>query len=315
MKGKRSTLLWAGMAVTTLVIAMQFAGPHVVNPPATGEINAPDSIKAIVQRACYDCHSNATTLQWYDKLAPIRWLVATHVNEARQHLNFSHWDSLPYPAQVGKLWYMVNMIDQGKMPLASYTATHPSAKVSEREIDMLKKYVIALSSKHASAPPASAQVPVILAAANPPKTPTRVALNGIAYLDDYKTWKVMAATNRFDNNTMRVIYGNDIAITALKENNINPWPNGARIAKVVWDISPPDDQGNVTPGAFNNIQLMIRDDQKYAHTDGWGYARFSTRELIPYGKTKTFDLECSSCHRLAASNGFVFDIPTQQQQP
>jgi hypothetical protein len=306
MTHQKSGLLWTGVAVTTIVIAMQFAGPRVTHPPATGPFTAPDSITAIIQRACYDCHSNNTQLRWYDQVAPARWMVAAHVQEGRKHLNFSHWDSLAYPAQLSKLYYMVNMIEQGHMPLPSYAAVHRSAEVSAHEIDVLKKYVMALGKSTVHGPQSTAAKSTTI-----PATASHTALNGIAYFDDYKQWKVLASTNRFDNHTLRVIYGNDIAIRAVQENHIDPWPDGAKIAKMVWDLFPADSLGNVKPGAFNNIQLMIRDAQKYAHTDGWGYARFNTTELLPYGKTKTFDLECSSCHRLAAKNGFVFDIPTK----
>jgi hypothetical protein len=299
------------MVVTALVIAMQFAGPSITHPPATGAFTAPDSIIAIVQRACYDCHSNNTRLRWYDRVAPARWLVATHVQEGRKHLNFSNWDSLAYPAQLSKLFYMVNMIEQGHMPLPGYTAVHRSAEVSTREIETLKKYVVALTATKKSTvhgPQSTAKSPIPVATQAPG---AHLAPNGIAYFDDYKHWQVLASTNRFDNHTLRVIYGNDIAIRAVQENHIDPWPDGAKIAKVVWDLLPADSLGNVKPGTFNNVQLMIRDQQKYTHTDGWGYARFNTTTLLPYGKTKTFDLECSSCHRLAAKNGFVFDIPTK----
>jgi hypothetical protein len=111
---------------------------------------------------------------------------------------------------------------------------------------------------------------------------------------------------------MRLIYGNDIAVKALEKNTINPWPDGARIVKVVWDKQPVDSVGNVHAGKFNNVQLMIRDSKKFRETGGWGYARFNTPQLIPYGKAITVAVECYECHKLASSNGFVFDIPTKE---
>jgi hypothetical protein len=308
---RKPKLLWASMAVIILlIIAMQFAGPGVTHPPATGMFTAPDSVTAIVQRACYDCHSNNTQLRWYDQVAPVRWMVATHVAEGRKHLNFSHWDSLARPAQISKLYYMVNMVEQGQMPLPGYKAVHRSAEVSAREIEVLKNYLVALSATAGKSAVHGSPSTAGDSATTPAKV-SHTAPNGIPYFDDYKQWKVLASTNRFDNHTMRVIYGNDIAIRAVQENHVDPWPDGAKIAKVVWDLLPADTLGNVTPGAFNNVQFMIRDQHKYAHTDGWGYARFNTPELIPYGKSITFDLECSRCHRLAKNNGFVFDIPTK----
>lgn len=306
-RSRSKTLLMAGSLVAVAILLLQFTSPKIPNPPVTGPFAGPDSVTTIFQHACYDCHSNESNIRWYDKIAPVSWKVAADVTEAREHLNFSQWDSLSRGEQLSKLWYIVNMVDQGRMPLPSYTAVHPGARVTEEEINTLKHYVTALTNQPK---PTVIQPAAHMTAVPVTKPPT--SLNGIAYFDDYKTWKVIASTNRFDNGTMRLIYGNDIAVKALEKNTINPWPDGARIAKVVWDKQPVDSLGNVHAGKFNNVQLMIRDSKKFRETGGWGYARFNTPQLIPYGKAITFEVECYQCHKLASSNGFVFDIPTKE---
>ncbi|MBL0740559.1 heme-binding domain-containing protein [Chryseolinea lacunae] len=307
---KRSRILLVALGILSLiVIGMQFAEPAISNPPPTGTFAGPDSVVTILERSCYNCHSNETRLAWYDKIAPVSWLVSADVRKARSRFNFSHWDSLSTTDQVTKLWYMVNMADQGKMPLATYTAVNPSAKLSEREIRTLKNYVVALAANTSKTNGAK----------TPPSTPvTRPSTipaspNGIRYIEGFRNWKVIATTNRFDNGTMRVVYGNDIAVKAITENTINPWPNGAIIAKVVWNKQAEDTTGTVRAGDFNNVQFMVRDDVKYKNTEGWGFARFSTPKLVPYGNTIAFDVDCINCHRLASANGFVFDIPTHQK--
>lgn len=198
------------------------------------------------------------------------------------------------------------------MPLKSYAALHASAKVSKAEITTLKKYVSSLPSPGSSVTSKASAVSTTTASTAPRRSsPWPRSPNGISYTDDYRNWQVIATTNRFDNGTLRIIYGNDIAVKALQQNNINPWPNGAKIVKVVWNKQPEDADGNVHTGSFNNIQFMIRDDKRFNDTGGWGFARFSTPELIPYGKTATFATTCFNCHRLASANGFVFDVPTK----
>ncbi|WP_432328655.1 heme-binding domain-containing protein [Mucilaginibacter sp. P25] len=54
-------------------MCIQFMRPDVPNPPVTGDLEAPADVKAVIQRACYDCHSNNTNLRWYDKIVPIYW--------------------------------------------------------------------------------------------------------------------------------------------------------------------------------------------------------------------------------------------------
>lgn len=197
------------------------------------------------------------------------------------------------------------MIDAGRMPLPEYAAAHPSAKVTPAELEILKNYVTSISRKHYAAGDTAAIVE------KPKVSHTPTSINGIAYFDDYKKWKVISSTGRPDNGTSRIIYGNDIAVKALEQDQILPWPDGAVIVKVVWNSQAPDADGNVKPGNFNNIQIMVRDAKKFSTTEGWGFARFSGLDLKPYGKTASFATNCINCHQLAKGTGFVFDIPTK----
>ena len=53
------------------------------------------------------------------------------------------------------------------------------------------------------------------------------APNGIELPKNYKDWKVISQSHRIDNNTLRIIIGNDTAIEDSREGKTNPWPNGA----------------------------------------------------------------------------------------
>ncbi|MBB5634425.1 hypothetical protein HDF26_002907 [Pedobacter cryoconitis] len=297
-------------------VSIQFTTKSVSNPAVTGSFQATPEVESILKRACYDCHSNETNLAWFDQIAPVSWQISHDVNEARSRFNFSEWDKLSKTDQEAQLWEIVNMIDQGKMPLKKYTILHPSAKVTKDELQTLKNYVLTLSGAK------KVDITVIIKAShqvvqtpqtndNPDQVP--VALNGISYSDEYKSWKVIANTNRFDNGTMRIIYGNDIAVKAIADGHINPFPNGAKIAKVVWNKQAADKDGNVKPGNFNNIQYMIKDDKKFRATEGWGFARFTSLKLLPFGKNIAYGTACINCHRLVKHTGFVFDIPSKRE--
>jgi hypothetical protein len=85
--------LIAALAVIALVV-MQFFRIDQSNPPVTGDLSAPAEIKAILKRACYDCHSNETRWPWYTHIAPASWLMAYDVHEGRNSLNYSNWGNL-----------------------------------------------------------------------------------------------------------------------------------------------------------------------------------------------------------------------------
>ena len=295
-------------------LSIQFIRPQIINPPVKAEIEAPAEVKSILARACYDCHSNQTNLRWYDQISPVYWRVANHVSTGRKHLNFSDWKNLAPADQKAMLWEAVNQIAAGAMPIKDYELVHPSAAVSKSDLETLKKYVLSMSPKQIPGDTAkinAANKQYIhwqKAATASVKLPT--ALNGITYIPDYKNWETISSTERFDNGTMRVIFGNPIAIKAIREHHINPWPNGTTFAKVAWD-QVTDKDGNVHTGAFKQVEYMIKDDKKYAATAGWGWARFKTDKLVPYGKTAMFTNECVSCHKPLSNTDFVFTSPIE----
>jgi hypothetical protein len=291
-------------------VLIQFVHPTISQSKATAEIQAPAQVKAILQRACYDCHSNQTNLRWYDQIQPAYWLVAAHVKEGRKDLNFSDWKNLAKPDQQGKLWEAVNQIAEGAMPIKSYELLHPSTKVSDADLQVLKNYLLTMvNNKPADTFKTNALQKQYLQLQKPQTaTALPTALNGITYIPDYKNWQAISTTDRFDNSTMRVIFGNPVAVQAIKDGHTNPWPNGTIFAKVAWDKLT-EKNGDTKTGAFKQIEYMIKDDQKYASTKGWGFARFKTPKMVPYGKNVMFATECVNCHRPMKDNDFVFTEP------
>jgi mono/diheme cytochrome c family protein len=301
------------VAVGIVLIGIQFFRPKIDNRPVTGDIPVPSNIKALFRRSCYDCHSNETKLGWGDQVAPVYWLVSSHVNAGRAHLNFSEWDKLTPVEQKTKLWEAVNHAALGAMPRADYAFVHPSAKLSDSDISVLKRYLAGLVDHKPS------DMSKINAEALQYRTWVKnrrqtnalpVALNGIHYDPDYKNWQPISTSDRFESGTMRVIFGNDIAVKAAEKGQTRPWPNGARLAKALW-TQLVDTAGNTRTGAFVQVDLMIKDKKKYASTGGWGFARFKTLDLKPYGKTALFATECIDCHRPMKDNDFVFTVPVK----
>jgi hypothetical protein len=291
-----------------LFLAVQFIRPQINNPPVTADIQVPPEVKAIFRRACYDCHSNETNLRWFDKIVPVYWQVKDHIIKGRNGLNFSEWDQLSPTEQNAKLWEAVNQTIGGAMPLSEYTLVHRSAKVSVTDLEILKNYVSGLLVVQPSDSAKRLALHKQLADTSMQFEQPPVALNGISFKPDYKNWQAITATDRYDNGSLRIIAGNDIAIKAIAEKNTDPWPDGSTFAKVAWD-GLTDSSGIVRPGAFKQVEFMIRDRQKYASTLGWGFARFRTPAMIPYGKSAGFVSECVGCHRPMKPNDYVFTIP------
>src|SRR5579862_8383683 len=60
------------------------------NPLLAGA-NIDPGVLEVLQRACQNCHSEKTEWPWYSHIAPMSWLVEGDVNQARSHMNLSHW--------------------------------------------------------------------------------------------------------------------------------------------------------------------------------------------------------------------------------
>ena len=103
--------------------------------------NPPQEIAALLKTSCYDCHSNNSEYPWYDKIAPVSWWVAHHIDEAKEELNFSEWATFTTKRKNHKLEEMIEVLDEGEMPLDSYLIMHGGAKVSAEQVVQLKNWI------------------------------------------------------------------------------------------------------------------------------------------------------------------------------
>ena len=136
------------------------------------------------------------------------------------------------------------------------------------------------------------------------------APNGLSLPDNYKDWKIISQSHRIDNQTVRIILGNDIAIVAARSSNTNPWPNGTILAKLVWKEKPEEFWPTaIAPDKFIHAEFMFKDNHKFKSTGGWGYARWLGLDQLPYGKNKDFVQECVTCHLPVKDRDYVFTTP------
>jgi hypothetical protein len=127
---RRARLLRLAAALLLVAVAVAQAVPvERSNPPVVADLPAPPDVHALLQRACYDCHSHETRWPWYSGVAPASWLVAEHVREGRAELNFSRWSPAPERAS-DVLAEGAELVAEGEMPPASYVALHPEARLA-----------------------------------------------------------------------------------------------------------------------------------------------------------------------------------------
>ena len=101
--------------------------------------NPPTEVLDLLRAAYYDCHSIETRYPWYSQISPVSWWLANHVQEGREHLNFSEYGKLSVGDQAEVLGEAAEAVQEGEMPMASYTwiGMHPEAKLSSAQRNAL----------------------------------------------------------------------------------------------------------------------------------------------------------------------------------
>lgn len=134
---RRRWIRWIIPALVLIAILIQFLPVARTNPPVKAAFDGPIAVREIFQRSCYDCHSNQTEWPWYSRVAPASWLVADHVYEGREELNFSDW---PAYDDAHTREEIVEVTTEGEMPLPSYLWIHHRAKLSPDDLAVLRQW-------------------------------------------------------------------------------------------------------------------------------------------------------------------------------
>jgi hypothetical protein len=125
------------LTILLVFIAMQFIRPAknysnaVQKNDMATNFNVPSNVAGILKTSCYDCHSNNTRYPWYANIQPVGWMLANHVKDGKDELNFNDFTTYSKRRQLSKIKSVQNSIKDGSMPLSSYTLLHHNAKLSE----------------------------------------------------------------------------------------------------------------------------------------------------------------------------------------
>ena len=131
--------------IAALVI-IQFIRPkqNVSAGPYPNDIAAKfatsDDVVSVLKTACYDCHSNNTVYPWYSNVQPVTWWLQDHVNEGKKELNFSEFATYAAKRQRKKFEEIKEQVEEGEMPLKSYTIIHKNAILSAEQKTVIYKW-------------------------------------------------------------------------------------------------------------------------------------------------------------------------------
>lgn len=137
-----------GIAVLVILLVMQFirldrnksnaATPNDI----TAAMEVPAEVQTILKNSCYDCHSNNTEDMWYMNIQPLGWWIQHHINEGKEELNFSEFNSYSAKRKAHKMEEIAEEVKEGEMPLSSYTITHGSAKLNAEQKKLIMDWAM-----------------------------------------------------------------------------------------------------------------------------------------------------------------------------
>jgi hypothetical protein len=147
LRSGRNRILARACVLTTFAAILAFAVyPHrkMEQPQNAGELPQQLAMDlrtaAIFSQSCADCHSNRTRQPWYGYLPPASWLIKHDVDGARKHFNASAWSSYSVTQKRDILGDIVRVVANREMPLQQYLLLHRSARLSDRDREVLVKW-------------------------------------------------------------------------------------------------------------------------------------------------------------------------------
>ncbi len=127
---------------------------------------------------------------------------------------------------------------------------------------------------------------------------------------EYIDWRLLGVSHRNDKKTLRAILGNDIAIKAARKSDMQVWPDGSIIAKLIWKESVHSNwPAAIVPGEFSGAEAMIKDSKKFASTGGWGFGAWQDGVLTMHSKEKS--ATCFACHVPMKAQDYVYTVPVK----
>ena len=142
--------------------------------------------------------------------------------------------------------------------------------------------------------------------------PVGVANDGatlLAYPTDYRAWRHMKseywgeAHELFDTvGGLHHIYANDEAVRGFRRGR---YENGAAFAFDLYDVVV--EAGAIREGAHKAVFIMVRDDERFQDTGGWGYEGYGSENRTTRLVGDQAATMCHACHSPHSRTQYVLE--------
>jgi hypothetical protein len=137
------------LALAVVFVILQFIRPekNIGNSSAHNiaqHFTVPSGVQTILQRSCYNCHSNNTIYPWYEEVQPVGWFLAKHIRDGKRGLNFDEYTTYRLMKQYRRFQDIIDKVENDEMPLPSYLIIHRDAKLDSTQKNELIQWSTAM---------------------------------------------------------------------------------------------------------------------------------------------------------------------------
>ena len=143
-----------GIVLLVVLVGMQFYRPEKNLAEGdfvsafVAETKPSTEVHKILKTTCYDCHSDHTVYPWYNNIAPISYWLDHHIQEGKEHLDFSDWENYSVKKKDHKLEELIEEVEEDEMPLKEYTWTHKEARLTADQKKLLMDWAKEVRSNY-----------------------------------------------------------------------------------------------------------------------------------------------------------------------
>jgi len=98
----------------------------------------PIPVRAILERACQNCHSENTAWPWYSHIAPISWQIHIDVERGRAFMNLSKWNGFAENEGRGFTAAIDTAVQDHVMQPQKYVWMHREVRLSSDDLDIVR---------------------------------------------------------------------------------------------------------------------------------------------------------------------------------
>lgn len=98
-------------------------------------------IKPILEKKCFDCHSNATKFPWYYKIPGFKQMIDYDIKKAKKHIDLSKdFPFISHNTPLKDLNSLREVIIENDMPPLRYIIAHWDARLTKNEREAIIKW-------------------------------------------------------------------------------------------------------------------------------------------------------------------------------